>query len=112
MREALNNIIRNALEFCPPLEGKVTISLERINESAQCTITDNGPGIPEWALPKIFDQFFSLPRTLENRKSSGLGLSISKEVIDRMGGSVTATNISPHGAQVTMVVPIGASGQE
>jgi two-component system sensor histidine kinase CreC len=102
LSEVLRNVIRNGVEFAPSTEGVVSIGLTNEKGFLVCRIADNGPGIPDWALPKIFDQFFSLPRPNQNRRSSGLGLSIAREVIERMHGTISVRNQEEGGAEVVI----------
>jgi two-component system, OmpR family, sensor histidine kinase CreC len=90
--EAIRNVVKNAFDFAPPESGKVDISLRRGSQDIECTIEDNGPGIPEWALEKVCDQFFSIPKTGQSSRSSGLGLAIAREVMDRIGGAIKVAN--------------------
>lgn len=89
--QALDNIVQNALEFTPP-DGVVTLSLLVDWRYATFTVDDTGPGIPAYAREKIYERFFSLPRPDSGRKSSGLGLSLVREVARRHGGEFTITN--------------------
>lgn len=81
---AINNIINNAIEFSPK-KSTITVSITA-NESVQIRISDQGPGIPDWAIDKIFTQFFSLPRPDSGRKSTGLGLAIARKIARLHGG--------------------------
>ena len=67
---------------------------------------DNGPGIPDYALEKIFDKFFSLPRPKSKQKSSGLGLSFVKRVMDLHNGSIRIENKEPPGVRARLVFPV------
>jgi two-component system sensor histidine kinase CreC len=78
--EAVDNLLNNALDFSPE-NGVVEIRLERKASMGIISVLDSGGGIPEYAVEKIFERFYSLPRPSNNMKSSGLGLSIVKEII-------------------------------
>ena len=86
--QALSNVLHNAIDFSPK-GGRIKVSLGRSDDSAVVTIRDEGPGIPEYAQERIFERFYSLPRPDTKRKSSGLGLPLTREVIVLHGGSVT-----------------------
>ena len=108
IREAITNLIRNAIAFSP--EGaSVEIYLRCQNTSALLTIRDHGPGIPTWALPRIFDQFFSLPRPTTGHRSTGLGLPIAREAIELIGGSLEIKNQPPGGVLVEMTFMTSAA---
>ncbi|MEW7866916.1 beta-lactam sensor histidine kinase BlrB [Aeromonas diversa] len=90
VEQALGNLIDNALDFAP---SGSTITLQgRPTQGGYCfLVEDQGPGIPEYALPRIFERFYSLPRP-DKGKSSGLGLSFAREVAQQHGGSLTLSN--------------------
>ncbi len=89
--QSLDNLVQNAIEFTPT-GGTVTLSLLVDWRFATFTVDDTGPGIPAYARDKVYDRFFSLPRPDTGRKSSGLGLSLVREVARRHGGEFTITN--------------------
>jgi two-component system sensor histidine kinase CreC len=69
-------------------------------------VTDGGPGIPGYALERVFERFYSLPRPDTGRKSSGLGLSIVREIARLHGGEVELANRSEGGARATLSLPV------
>lgn len=91
--QVLTNLVDNAVSFSP--EGRpVTISLRRIGSDVELAVEDEGPGIPEDRRQIIFDRFYTdRPDTEAVRgKNSGLGLSISREIIRAHGGEISAEN--------------------
>lgn len=72
-------------------------------------VTDNGAGIPDYAIDKIFDKFYSLPRPAyksnSGQKSTGLGLNFVQEVAKLHGGTVTLQNHADGGAMATIMLP-------
>lgn len=87
LRQALANLLHNALDFSP--DGAVVeLAAEARNGRLLLTVADRGPGIPDYALPRLGERFFSLPRPGSGRKGSGLGLALAHEVIRRHGGSL------------------------
>ena len=70
------------------------------------TVEDTGSGVPDYALPRIFDRFYSLPRPDTGRKSSGLGLSIVREVARLHGGAATLDNRVGGGARAELWLPL------
>lgn len=65
------------------------------------------PGIPDYALDRIFDRFYSLPRPGSERKSSGLGLCFAREAVELHGGKLMLKNrVEVSGVAVTMELPI------
>jgi two-component system, OmpR family, sensor histidine kinase CreC len=102
--QAVYNLLENALDFSPP---NTTISITVIEENSQTQIQvkDQGAGIPDYALDKVFDKFYSLPRPTTNQKSTGLGLNFVQEVAKLHGGSVTLSNHADGGAVATITLP-------
>lgn len=95
--QAISNLLDNAIDFSPAGE---TIELEIIASPRLVTlvITNAGGPIPDYALPRLFERFFSLPRPDSGRKSTGLGLSFIREVATLHGGTIALEN--HHDAQV------------
>lgn len=103
--EALTNILQNAVEFSPD-SGELRVELFQDSERAFIRVSDVGPGIPEWALGKIFDKFYSLPRPETKKRSSGLGLTIVEEIVHLHGGTVSLVNREGGGAEATLAIPL------
>ncbi|MDE1900717.1 MAG: stimulus-sensing domain-containing protein [Alphaproteobacteria bacterium] len=92
LMQVFQNLIDNALSFSPPGQG-VTIVSSRVGRRIQVFVEDNGPGIPENKLDAIFDRFYSeRPRDEKFGTHSGLGLSISKQIIEAHRGRIWAEN--------------------
>lgn len=108
LRQAIVNLVQNALDFAPR-PGAVTLRVEPRPAAATVIIEDNGPGIPDYALHKVYDRFFSLPRPATQRKSSGLGLSIVRLVAELHGGTITLSNRPEGGARAELVIPYGSA---
>ena len=94
LRQALGNLIANAADFSPP-GSVISLTASRLDSSVRITVTDQGTGIPDFALVKIFDKFFSLARPDTGKKSTGLGLPFVKEVLTLHNGSITLHNTNP-----------------
>ena len=99
--EAIDNIFKNAIEFTKQ-DGEIKVFLEENSEYIKLQITDNGAGIPEYAKNKVFNKFFSLPRPGKNEKSSGLGLSITKEIVELHNGIITIDSYEKNGTTVSI----------
>ncbi len=108
LEEALGNVVQNAIDFAPE-KSVIEIELRIEGGVAKVFVRDRGPGVPEWALGKIFDQFYSLPRPDSGKRSSGLGLTIVREVAELHGGSALLENHSDGGALVTLTLPLLAA---
>ncbi len=100
------NLITNALSFCE--EGDAVRVWARKRENRVLVVVeDTGPGIPEQALTKIFKRFYSERPSGQFGEHSGLGLAISKQIVEAHGGVIWAENIRPTHADVTSE-PLGA----
>jgi two-component system sensor histidine kinase CreC len=102
--QAVGNLVQNALAFTPS-GGSVMVTVTTVAGRALVCVRDTGPGVPDFALDRVFERFFSLPRPVTGRKSSGLGLSIVREIARLHGGEVTLTNRSEGGAQTELTLP-------
>jgi two-component system, OmpR family, sensor histidine kinase ChvG len=90
--QVFRNLIANAVSFSPP-GGVIRVRLWREGRAVRATVSDQGPGIPEGKLEAIFDRFYSeRPAGEKFGTHSGLGLSISKQVLQAHGGSIWAEN--------------------
>ena len=89
----VTNLIDNALSFSPD-DGVITVRARRIGPEIEIVVEDDGPGIPADQLEDIFKRFYSdRPQTDRTvGKNSGLGLSISREIVNAYGGRIWATN--------------------
>ena len=85
LQQAILNLLDNAIEFSPDGET-IEITLETNEEQARISIRDHGTGAPDYALPQLFDRFYSLPRPATGKKSTGLGLALVREVARLHGG--------------------------
>lgn len=105
LSHALSNIIGNAIEFTPT-GGEISVTLRKDGSAAVITVRDNGPGIPDYALERIFERFYSLERPESGKKSSGLGLAVVKEIANLHSGSISVTNqASGSGVRAELRIP-------
>jgi len=105
LREALVNLLQNACEFTPA-GGAVALRAEAGNHRVEFVVADSGPGVPDFALPRVFERFYSLPRPGSGRKSTGLGLSLVREIAHLHGGEADLANRPEGGARATLGVPL------
>jgi two-component system, OmpR family, sensor histidine kinase CreC len=89
---ALANILENSIHFSPE-NSIIKIKAVTSNGKAIITLTDQGIGIPDYALPRVFDRFYSISRPESMQKSSGLGLAFVKEIIELHQGTITLENV-------------------
>ena len=100
------NLLSNAISFCEDGDAIRVWARKRENR-VLVVVEDTGPGIPEQALTKIFNRFYSERPPGQFGNNSGLGLAISKQIIEAHGGVIWAENIRPTDADITSD-PLGA----
>ncbi len=105
LERAVTNLLDNAVKFSPR-HGTIYVRLD----GGQLTIWDEGPGIAEEDLPKIFDRFYRSNKA-RNTPGTGLGLSIVSHTINAHGGQVSAENQPGAGAKFTVVLPSDESAE-
>ncbi|ESW76670.1 MULTISPECIES: sensor histidine kinase [unclassified Mesorhizobium] len=92
--QVITNLIENARSFVPEDHGHIAISLARSGKVNIVTVDDNGPGIRADAIDRIFERFYTdRPAGEAFGQNSGLGLSISRQIVEAHGGTLTAENI-------------------
>jgi two-component system sensor histidine kinase ChvG len=100
------NLVTNAISFCEDGDA-VRVWARRRENRVLIVVEDTGPGIPEQALTKVFKRFYSERPQAEFGKHSGLGLAISKQIVEAHGGVIWAENIRPTAADPSSE-PLGA----
>ena len=105
LKRALRNLVENALRY----GGNADISLEEINGLAVIRIADNGPGLPEDQVARVFEPFVRL-ETSRSRDTGGvgLGLAIARTIVQAHGGEITLTNRPEGGLVATVQIPADA----
>lgn len=102
LEQALGNLLDNAIDFTPE-GGTITLSARAQADRVTLTVTDTGTGIPDFALPRIFERFYSLPRE-NGHKSSGLGLAFVSEVARLLKGNVELRNRPQGGVEASFTL--------
>lgn len=106
------NLVDNAKSFVAEGTGEIDIRLAAAGETVRLTVEDNGPGIPEGNLERIFERFYTdRPESQGFGQNSGLGLSISRQIIEAHGGSIVAENRSGRGGARFIVTLPALSGR-
>ncbi|MGI9611409.1 MAG: sensor histidine kinase [Acidimicrobiales bacterium] len=101
MQEVVSNLVRNALR-ATPAGGRVEVTIRR-EPSVAIDVTDTGRGIPGPELGRVFDRFHSGPES----DGSGLGLTISRDLVEAHGGSVEVTSVEGEGTTIRVVLDPG-----
>jgi two-component system, OmpR family, sensor histidine kinase CreC len=104
LRQAVANLLDNAADFSP-LGDRLDIILTVTDDQARLCIRDRGPGIPDYALPRLYERFYSVPRPDSGERSSGLGLNLVQEVARLHGGSIELHNHPEGGAEACLNLP-------
>ena len=97
---AIENVVRNAIQHTPS-GGEVVVTTSE-GAPGTVTVTDGGPGVPAKNLDKIFEPFYRIDT---NRPGAGIGLAITKRVLQQLGGTLTAVNTPRGGLKITMRFP-------
>ena len=108
IQRVLENLVGNALKYTPR-GGKVTISVKPSSETVDVSVADTGPGIPEAALPHIFDRFYKAD--LEDTKSNGsmgLGLAIAKRILELHSSEIRVISEERRGTRFHFDLPLQA----
>lgn len=106
LTQAFENLIDNAVSFSPPT-GHVAVSLRRVGGSAEVTVSDEGPGIPDEHVDRIFGRFFSYrPDDDPDSSHTGLGLALVRAIVESYGGTINAEERSGGGTKMVVVLPL------
>jgi two-component system sensor histidine kinase CreC len=104
LQQAVGNLLDNAIEFGP--EGsQIVVAITAGPHAVRVEVKDNGPGAPDYALPHMFERFYSLPRPDTGLKSTGLGLAFVREVARLHGGNADFANRPEGGAVAWIELP-------
>jgi two-component system sensor histidine kinase CreC len=104
LRQALGNLLDNAIAFSPA-EAAILLRVRRQDAGWEVTLADAGPGVPDYALERVFERFYSLARPGSGQRSSGLGLPFVAEVARLHGGRAWLRNRSAGGAEAGFSLP-------
>ncbi len=110
--QVVANLLTNAISFAPA-GSQISVTLLNDGDTVEFSITDEGPGIPPDNLEKIFDRFYTDRPEASFGKNSGLGLSISRQIIEAYRGTITAENlVDSSGARFVVRIPIASTSKK
>ncbi len=105
LHEAIANLVQNAIEFSPR-GGRVVLAARGGPRGVEFAVEDEGLGVPDYALGRIFERFYSLERPATGRKSTGLGLALVREIAHLHGGEAELVNrAGAVGTRATLRLP-------
>ncbi len=105
LHDAVRNLVENAVAYAPP-RTSIELAAARDGDRLVITVSDQGPGIPEKDLVRIFERFYRVDRARSRESGgTGLGLSIVKHIVSLMGGEVNAANRAVGGAVFEIRLP-------
>lgn len=110
LRQAVANLLDNAIDFSPP-DGGIDLSLDEEGGQARLSIRDRGPGIPDYARPRLFERFYSTPRPGSGERGTGLGLNLVREAARLHGGGIELANHPEGGARACFSLPALVASQ-
>lgn len=103
MLQALGNLLGNAIKFAGA-NGRVMLGARAVDGIVEFAVRDTGPGIPQQELPRLFEKFWQA--NTADRRGIGLGLAISKGIIEAHGGDIRVASIEGHGTTFTVRIPV------
>ncbi len=111
LHQIVFNLVENAIKYNVE-KGRVTVLLFKRDRTVRFIVNDTGIGIPDEDMPYIFDRFYRVDKSRESEiGGSGLGLSIVRDVVDRYGGSITASHREHGGTSFEVVFPLASRSE-
>lgn len=104
--QVLDNLLGNAIKYSP-MDGQILVHIAPGDREVVLRVTDQGPGIPADVLPHLFERFFRGPNTAGD-PGLGLGLYITRMLVDAHGGRIAATSQAGEGSTFTIALPLAA----
>lgn len=104
IEQVLLNLLSNAVKYAAP-ETSINVQVTQQEEALQIGVTDQGPGITKENLPRLFKKFSRIPGSEEQATGSGLGLHISRQIIEAHGGKIWAESKPGVGSTFTFTLP-------
>ncbi|WP_139167095.1 CHASE domain-containing protein, partial [Chromobacterium sphagni] len=110
MQQVLANLLSNAIKFAPP-GSRITVELQRFSSTITLSVADQGPGVPEAELERIFEKFVQSSATANGSGGTGLGLAICRQIVLAHSGSIYAENLPAGGICFLVSLPDAKNGK-
>ena len=105
LHDVLRNLVANAMTYAPE-HSAIRIGARRVDRRVAVSVSDEGPGIPEEDLARVFERFYRVDKSrARDPGGTGLGLAIVKHLVSLHGGEVHAENLTAGGARFTVSFP-------
>ncbi len=105
LAQVISNLMDNAIKHTPA-GGKVTLQAEQTDGKVSVAVTDSGKGIPADDLSRIFERFYMVDKSRKAGTGYGLGLAITREIIEAHGGTIQVQSVEGLGSKFTVTLPI------
>jgi signal transduction histidine kinase len=105
LRQIVFNLLSNAVKFTPA-NGSITVAADRVGDEVQVSVTDTGPGIAPEDQERIFEEFQQTDVGVQHREGTGLGLALSRRLVELHGGTLWVESQPGHGSRFVFTVPI------
>ena len=110
MNQVIYNLMENAIKYTQE-GGRIVVTLDRTTRNAILSVKDNGPGIPQDAIPHIFDRFFRVDKARSRETGgTGLGLSIVRQMVLLHGGTIRVESQEGQGSDFIVELPVSGQG--
>ena len=111
--QVMLNLLSNAVKFCPPVGGRVVVRLYRQSDNLRVDVVDNGQGIEPAERQLIFEKFRQVGDTMTAKpQGTGLGLPISRQIIEHFGGRLWVESATGSGAVFSFSLPLNAGEKD
>lgn len=111
IKQVLLNLFHNAVQHTDPVQGQIAVELTREGDACVLTVSDNGAGMPAEQVPYVFDRFYRIDSARSRKQGgAGLGLSITKSIVDLHGGTIEVNSVEGEGTTFRIRLPLHPPG--